>query len=226
MPVARPRFAISTSSTAGFVFPMNGISNLRMGPTQERRGRVSPTPRPLLHQRRSFLNDATGAESSRVTIPLSYATTYAGGVLQLVDYLWDLIGSSKRHLWIIDDDQNDTLTTSNNEVAGAAVNVEYNGSTKKTWFNVGNYLFLGDNGIGSGDEVVVCDAHVTGPPHYFTADLAYLHNSGTASYRISVVYPNAILIDIRHTPPLLGKSVLNLDFISGELPLFGSSLPT
>jgi len=225
MAIARPRFILSATGSTGFIYPMALIAGMRLSHATPQTRRTGLRSRPLLHQARSYVEDATPGTNHRVTLQASLTTAYMASVNQTVDFLWDTIGTAKLHLWIIDDDQQETLVTSNNEAAGANVVVEYAGTPKKTWLGTNNYLFMPDNGVGSGDEVVVVEA-TADTPSSFTADLIYLHDSGSACYRVSMVYPDAVLEAIRPTPAPLGNSTLTLDFLSGEAALFGTSLPT
>ncbi len=221
MSFTRPRFALGAANS--LTFPMTTVSGLSLAEVVISTDRqVSSTQ--LLHQEVTALNDATPAVQTRIEMRLGFSTASQPAALAALQLLRSTIGTTKKHLWLIDDDQVNVLTTSNNEAAGAGVVVEY-GTPPKTWFSIGDYLLITANGSGSVNEVVVVSAKNDGTPS-FTATLSTLHDAGASAYRVGIVYPNAVLTGIRPSALPLGKGSVVLSWLSGSVPLYGTNLPS
>lgn len=219
---ARPRFLLG--SAGSFTKPMADVANLSLAAINLSSWSRTANVTALTHQTRAFLDDTTPAAVQEIELRLLYAGARPTDLHAACAALQSSIGTTKRSLWLIDDDTYDVLTTSNSETAGAATVVEY-GSPAKTWFSAGSYLFLPSNGGGSSDEIVVVTAKTDGTPS-FTATLAYPHASGTTVYRVGCVYPKAVLVGVRPSEAPLGKGSIVLTFRSAEVALYGTSLPS
>ncbi len=221
MSFTRPRFALGAANS--LTFPMLTVAGLSLAEVQVSTDRqVASTP--LLHQEATALSDATPAVQTRIEMRLGLSTASQPAALAALQLLRATIGTTKKHLWLIDDDQVNVLTTLNNEAAGAGVVVEY-GTPPKSWFALGDYLLVTASGGGSVNEVVVVTAKTDGTPS-FTATLAALHNAGASAYRVGIVYPNAVLTGIRPSALPLGKGSVVLSWVSGSVPLYGTNLPS
>src|SRR5689334_6868221 len=188
MSMRRPRFLLGPSNA--ITRPLTTVSGFSIAEVTPRRQRQAQAV-PLLHHEKSAIAALTPAATTTVEMRLLLNTAGLEYGLKAIDQLWDAIGTTEQHLWIVGDDQVDFLTTSNAEVAGAAQVIEY-AAPAKTWFATSDYLFVPSNGGGSGNEVVVVTAKTDGTPS-FTATLAFPHASATVCYRVAICYPNAVL---------------------------------
>lgn len=222
--LARPRFLIGPASTGAIAFPMATVAGLSLAECTPTPARGGLAPQPLLHQEKVWIDARTPGAVRRVELRLLINTARMGDAMRAIEQLWAAIGTDKAHLWIVDDDSFDVLTTANNEAAGAGVVVEYT-APAKTWFAATDYLFLPSNGAGSDDEIVVATAKTDGTPS-FTATLAFPHDAGAVVYRVAACYPNSILESIRPSAVPLGKGTLILSFVCPEVPLFKTTLPS
>lgn len=222
---ARPRFLSGPSGGATLVFPMATVTNLSLSSVTQVRQRGSLNPLPLLHQEDVWLDDRTPAADQEIELTLAINKSRLGDALAAQELLWDTIGTSKAHLWFVDDDTYDVVTTTSAPTAGAGRVITYTGPAA-TWFATGDYLFLPSAGGGSQNEIVVVTAKTDATPS-FTATLAYPHSSGIVVYRVAMVYPNAVLAAVRPTEPTpLGKGKLTLTFRAQSKPLTGTTLPS
>lgn len=218
--IRRPRFALGTNQAP--TFPLTTVAGLSLAEvTPVRQRQVQATP--LLHLERSAISDGTPAATTSIEMRLVMSTASFEAGLKTIDQLWDTIGTTKQHLWIIGDDTTDVLTTSNTESAGAGIVVEYT-APAKTWFAVNDYIYMPANG-GSLSEIVIVTAKTDGTPS-FTATLAGTHNAGATCYRVAMVYPDAVLQAIRPSAVPLGKGTLVLSWLSAGVPLYGSTFPS
>ena len=222
MAIARPTFILSASKSSGFVFPLNVVNSTSLSEMTPQRTRGILSPQPLLHQEKVSLDDRTPAALTRTEVKLLIDTSRQGQVAIDVQRLWNTIGTAKLHLWQVDDDAFDVLTTSNSESAGAQT-IEY-AAPAKSWFAVGDYMFLPSNGGGSGNEIVAVTAKTDATPS-FGATLVFPHASATVCYRVAMCYPNSVLESIRPSAVPLGKGSLVLSFVTQDVPLFGPTLP-
>jgi hypothetical protein len=217
----RPRFALGAANA--LTMPMATVAGLSLAEVTISTDRqVSSTP--LLHQEVTALNDATPAVQTRIEMRLGLSTASQPAALTALQLLRSTIGTSKKHLWLIDDDQVNVLYTLNNEAAGAGVVVEY-GTPPKAWFALGDYMLVTASGGGSVNEVVVVTSKNDGTPS-FTATLSTLHDAGASAYRVGIVYPNSVLTGIRPSALPLGKGSVVLSWLSGSVPLHGTNLPS
>lgn len=221
MSIARPRFLLGTPTV--LTAPMDDVAGLSLAgltPTRQRAAQVTP----LLHQEVVAINADTPAATTSLEMRLLLNVDGHGYAHRAIHQLWDAIGTTARHLWLVDDDQTNVLVTSAAEVAGSAQVVGYT-APAKSWFAVGDYMFLPASGGGSSDEIVVVSAKTDGTPS-FTATLGVPHGSGITCYRVAACYPNAVLQSIRPSAVPLGKGTLVLSWLSAGVPLSGTSLPS
>ena len=221
MAVRRPRFYVQDPTTKVVTDPMAVIGGFVLSHSVPIRQRTGLRPQALLHQDRSYIDDQTAGQVTRIQIRFGVNRDDMTDVDQIATFLWDTIGTEKEHLWIADDDQSNTIDLTNAELLGSNVVCEYDGS-QVSWLNVLDYLHIAD-GAGT-REIVVVEAHAATPS--FTADLISNHNAGTECHRLGVVYPLSVLTSIQSSPAPLGKTAnFVMNWTSGEDPKFGTSLP-
>lgn len=224
MTARNPQFFVQDPTALTFTKPLPFIAGIQVADILAPRARQRLQATPLLHQARSYIDDQTPGEATRITIRCTLNQDDMTDVEQVKTFLWDQIGTEKQHLWVTDDDTVDTLDSSGVELIGSNVVVEYDGS-QVSWLSVGNYLYYPAPGFPADDEMVVVEVHAATPS--FTADLVNNHAGGATCYRVGMVYPQAVLQAIDAGPAPMGKTQsLTLRFLSGEDPMFGTSLPT
>ena len=218
-----PTFFLGDNDGSGtFTHPLD-ISGLNLTLSS-----VTPRPArnytitPLLHRIRGYLDDSSPSVRWEIEMRLGINQEDQGEALQAMGVLWTTIGGDKQHLWVVDDSTAVIGSADNGETAGASVTVEVtdNISGQSDWLANTYFIFYD----GTNEEVVVASSVVAGTS--FVADLQANHSASDELWRVEMVFPDAVLADIRPSELPLGKGSLVLTWLSARNPLYISTLPT
>ena len=219
MGLCRPSVLIGPANGGALLNPITLGTTLTMAerrPSWKRQVRTTP----LYQREAAHLDCDTAATETRIRLRFGMNRERQGEMERLLPELLSFFGTGKNHLWAVDDDQHEVITTSNDEVIAPSQVVEFTGDTG-TWLNDGDFLFYPNPGFD--DEIVVVSSLTSSS---FTADLTENHTAGKVCYRVACCYPNSTLLSLTPSSAPLGKGSLVAEFLCPERPLYQNTLPT